>query len=557
MRRSTRRFFRDERGAVSVMVVASGAALLGFAALAVDVGSIFLQTRKLQGMADLAAIAAARDIDRAQLAANATAAGNGWIGAVTAETATGRYLADPAVPPAERFVANAAEPDAARVTLRAEADLFFGQAILGKSSTTISRTATAAKADLAAFSIGTRLASLNGGVANGLLSALTGSSVTLSAMDYNALASADVDLLSYSKALQTDLGLQAASFDEVVSGSISTGKALTVLANLLQSEGSVSAATAAQKLATAAGNATPARLEKLFDLGPYGNQDHVAGASGAAIGLKALDLANGVLTVANGGKQVQLDLGASIPGLADIDAYVGIGERPADSPWITVTRDKTVIVRTAQTRIYLETKLLNSGGLLGAAGVSVVKLPLLVEAASGQAKLRTLNCTPDRASRSANLSVMPSIGQVAIAEIDTSKVATFNQDLTLRPASLINLGLIKATAQSQTKLGGGSWKTASFTQSEIDAATIKTVSTDDLAQTSLSTLLGGTTLNVQVLGLPLGVGGLTSGLATLIAPAAAPLDGVVNNLTNLLGVRLGQADVRINGLRCGEAALVA
>lgn len=557
MRRSTRRFFRDERGAVSVMVVASGAALLGFAALAVDVGSIFLQTRKLQGMADLAAIAAARDIDRAQLAANATAAGNGWIGAVTAETATGRYLADPAVPPAERFVANAAEPDAARVTLRAEADLFFGQAILGKSSTTISRTATAAKADLAAFSIGTRLASLNGGVANGLLSALTGSSVTLSAMDYNALASADVDLLSYSKALQTDLGLQAASFDDVVSGSISTGKALTVLANLLQSEGSVSAATAAQKLATAAGNATPARLEKLFDLGPYGNQDHVAGASGAAIGLKALDLANGVLTVANGGKQVQLDLGASIPGLADIDAYVGIGERPADSPWITVTRDKTVIVRTAQTRIYLETKLLNSGGLLGAAGVSVVKLPLLVEAASGQAKLGTLNCTPDRASRSANLSVMPSIGQVAIAEIDTSKVATFNQDLTLKPASLINLGLIKATAQSQTKLGGASWKTASFTQSEIDAATIKTVSTDDLAQTSLSTLLGGTTLNVQVLGLPLGVGGLTSGLATLIAPAAAPLDGVLNNLTNLLGVRLGQADVRINGLRCGEAALVA
>ena len=66
-------FGRDERGAVAVIAAASGAVLLGFGALAVDMGSIYLQSRKLQGMADLAAIAAARDLANAQAAAQATA----------------------------------------------------------------------------------------------------------------------------------------------------------------------------------------------------------------------------------------------------------------------------------------------------------------------------------------------------------------------------------------------------------------------------------------------------------------------------------------------------
>ena len=555
--RLLRRFGRDERGAVSVIVVASAAALLGFGALAVDVGSIFLQSRKLQGMADMAAMAAARDLSNAQLAASATAADNGWSGALTTEAVTGKYLAQASVAPKDRFVAGGTDPDAVRVTLLADANLFFGQALLGKATTQIGRSPVGPKPDLGAFSIGTKLAGLDGGLANALLTSLTGSSVSLSVMDYNALATADVDLLSYSKALQTDLNLQTASFDHVLEGSVTTGKALTVLADLLQAKGSTSAATAARKLATAAGNSSSAKLDRLFDLGPYGQQDHVAGASGANVSLKAMDLANGVLTVAQGGKQLTLDLGAGVPGLADVKAYVGIGERPEDSPWITVTRDKSVIVRTAQTRIYLETRLLNSGGLLGAAGVSVVKLPLLVEAASAQAKINTLNCAANRASRSASLSVMPSVGQIAIGEIDTAKIANFNQELTVSPAKLIDLGLIKATLSSQTKLGGATWKTASFTQAEIDAGTVKTVVTDDVAATSLSTLLGNLSPVVTVVGLPLNLGLLSSSLGALIAPAGPLLDGVLNNLTNLLGVRLGQADVRVNGLRCGEAALVA
>jgi uncharacterized membrane protein len=45
-------------------------------------------------MADMAAMAAARDLDRAQAAADATAAANSWGGSLTADVATGKYLSD-------------------------------------------------------------------------------------------------------------------------------------------------------------------------------------------------------------------------------------------------------------------------------------------------------------------------------------------------------------------------------------------------------------------------------------------------------------------------------
>ena len=40
-----------------------------------------------------------------------------------------------------------------------------------------------------------------------------------------------------------------------------------------------------------------------------------------------------------------------------------------------------------------------------------------------------------------------------------------------------------------------------------------------------------------------------------LSTAAAPLDATLDGLEALLGVRLGTADVRINGLRCNGAAI--
>ncbi|WP_332770397.1 pilus assembly protein TadG-related protein [Phenylobacterium sp.] len=558
MNRSQRRFMRrllkDRRGTVSIFTAATSVLIMAFAALAVDVGSVFLQSRQLQGIADLAAMAAARDLSHAQAAAQATIDANNWPGGLQLDVGTGAYAPDPAIAPAARYQGGAAAPNAARVVVRGQAQLYFAQAVTGRPSLPIARKAIAARAELASFSIGTRLASLQGGLANQLLTKLTGSSVSLTVMDYNSLVGAQVDLFDYSKALQTEINLQGASFDKVLDGDISTGTALSVLADVLDADGEAGAATAARKLATAAGEATPAELDRLIDLGPYGAQDQILGADSAKVELSAMEIADALLLLAQEGRQVKLDLAAGVPGLADVDVWLAIGERPNNSPWIGVDRDGDLIVRTAQTRLYVEAKAL---GALGVMGLQPVKIPVLIEAASGEAKLASLECPDDAAAQAATLFVRPGIGTLKVGQIDTTKIDDFTQPLTVSPGKLIDLALVKATGSANVQIGGLTWKTARFTRAEIQAATVKTVATDDAAQATVSSLLGQTQLTVNVLGLGLGVGAITSAVQGVLTAAAAPLDGVINGLTQLLGVRLGEADVRVNGLRCRDAALVA
>ena len=546
-----RPFLQDERGGVAIMTSAFAGVMLVLAALAVDLGSIFLQSRKLQGAVDLAAMAAAADLPHAEAAARATLVSNGWTGPIELVVEPGVYAADPAKAAKTRFAAAAAPANAVRVRAKVETPLYFGAAILGKPTTPIARVGTASRPGLATFSIGSRLAALDGGVANALLSGLTGSSVKLSVMDYNALATADVNLLTYVSALSTEAHLQGVSFDEVLQADISTGKALSILADQLGEQGAVAASQALRKISIAAGNSRMVDLDRLLDLGPYAAQDYSLG--GAAVKVSALDLTNAMLALAQEGRQVKLDLGTTIPGLGKTTVWLAIGERPNQSPWLAVTDRGEPVIRTAQTRLYIETDLTPAGGVLGSAGVGAVRLPVLIEAASGEARLSAIRCPAEEV----DLAVRPSIGSAAIGDIDLAKLSDFKHELTIAPAEIVSLLLVKATAAAKVKIGGTSWRTVTFSKADIEARTVKTVSTTDAVGTLVATLLGDTEINVTLAGLGLGTGGLTNALASTLSVAGAPLDLLVNQLTELLGLKLGQADVRVEGVRCGAAILVA
>lgn len=546
-----RSFFSSDKGGVAVMGAVGMFVLIAFCALAVDLGSVFVQTRRLQGATDLAAMAAARDLDNAEAAARATAIANGWTGPLTVTVVKGTYSGDSAIAASSRFTPGATDPNAVRVRLSSEAPLYFGQVLTGKTGLKINRQATAARADLASFSIGTRLAALDGGIANALLAGLTGSNVNLSVMDYQALADADVELFDYIDAVKTEAHLTAASYDDVLDTDITTGKALKGLSRVLSNKGQTRAASAANSLALSAGDRTPTKLSKLFDVGPYSQQNRVAGGSGAKVQLDAMNLSKAVLELSNGARQVQLDLGATIPGVSSLTAWLAIGEPPNNAPWMTITDSREVIVRTAQTRLYLEAKV-GGSGLLSAAQV---KLPVLVEAASGEAKLKDMAC----ATGEATLDVRPGLGKLAIGEIDTASLNDFKTALTPGTATLAKAPLFSVTGKSSVSLGGQAWQAVKFSQSEVRSGAVKTVSTRDLAQATVSSLLSGLSLKANILGLGLGLGesALTSAVAAILTPLASPLDDVLNSLTDLVGVRLGQADVRMNGLRCRDAALVA
>jgi len=502
------------------------------AALAVDVGSISLKARQIQGTADLAAMAAARDLDNADVAAHATASAN-LSDVQTVSVIKGGYVADARLKPRDRFSPGASEPNAARVEVTAPAPLFFGRWVLKRENVTVRKVATAAipgGQPQAMFSIGSRLASLDGGLANALLSGLLGSNVSLTVMDYRALAGAQVNLLQFSDALATDLGVTAGDYDALLQHDVTTGRALKVL----ESIASADTKSVLSKLTRTPVDATL----KLKDL--------IGVEAGAKQGLRealnanvsALDLIMASLETANGDRQVALDLGARA-GLADLDIMLAIGERPNKSPWITITGKGEPIIRTAQARIYLKATTAQA-----LSGLAQVKLPILVEAASSEARLSRIDCV---GSPAVTLAVRPGVARARIGTIDESKLKNFKAPLTSSPATLVSiLNLVTVKAHADLEIADLNWQEVEFNASDISDQTIKSVRSRGFVNGLIVSLLQR--LEVSLLGLDLG--GLVKAVGVLLTPLGPVLDGVVQPLLDLLGLKLGEADVRVHGVQC-------
>jgi uncharacterized membrane protein len=537
---------RNRSGGVATIVALMMPVIVGMTAFAVDIGAAQLETRKLQGIADAAAIAAAADPSHALAAAQASVTAAGWPRQIQVAAITGRY--DRTLAAGQRFAADATSSAAVRVTLNAQSPTFFAH-ILGYDGVPIRRTATAAQTNVAAFSIGSRLAALQGGVVNSFLSALTGSSVSLSVMDYNSLAGAQIDLLSFVDALRTNANLSAGTYDDTLDAQVTTPQLLNALADSLPASNSAQAA-AIRGIALHAGP-TKVSLSSLIDLGPLGQQS--SGGKGMA-SVDALTMLTTLAQVGNGQRQVQLDLSASVLGLAQTKVWLAIGQRPAQSPWITVTADGSPIIRTAQTRLYVETSTANLS-LPGLGTLAQVKLPLFVELASAQAKLKQIECGTNRA---ATIDAQPSPGQAAIAAIDTSKLNNFAAPLVQSPARILDTLLIDIDGQATINLGQAeTWQPLRFDQSAIDAGEIKTVSSGTLTQSIAASLVSRLQLTPRVIGLPIPLAPLTQAVGQQLTVLAPVLDTLLDTTTSTLGVHFGQADVRVTGLRCGTPSLVA
>src|SRR3546814_11645113 len=84
---------RDTRGGISMLTAFALTMLIGSAALAVDIGSLYLDRRKLQGIADAAALAAAGRPGEAQAAAGRIVAADCDCGSRIAELTRGTITA--------------------------------------------------------------------------------------------------------------------------------------------------------------------------------------------------------------------------------------------------------------------------------------------------------------------------------------------------------------------------------------------------------------------------------------------------------------------------------
>ena len=107
--RSLRAFLRDRRGNFAVMTALSVPVAVCLAAVAIDEGSLYTERREVQALADLAAISAAANIDKAEDAARTALSDNGLVAIAMDSGASeeagsdvprvrvvrGRYTADP------------------------------------------------------------------------------------------------------------------------------------------------------------------------------------------------------------------------------------------------------------------------------------------------------------------------------------------------------------------------------------------------------------------------------------------------------------------------------
>lgn len=542
MKTPYRRLRAEQRGGIAIILATSLFMLGGAATVAVDLGSVYLAKRQLQGVADAAVLAANAG---GRPAAQRLLVRSG-LSAVELTTVTdGQYASDRAIPVAERFTPGAAQPNATQLVLRQQVPLYFARMLVGRNQMAIEARATAARADLAAFSIGTGLASVEGGLPNALLSALVGTELNMSVMDYKALVDLDIDLLGFAHALQVRAGAGDENISALFGRNVPAADIVHSLADTASA--SVAAATLRGVANRLAGRSI--RLDQIIDLGPMA--DGTSGANPSLV-LDAYTLLRMILEPAPGQPR-QVDINVAVPGLTATRIKLLLGGGEAHSPLLTVTDARDVVIRTAQTRLHLETSVSTP-----IPGLLTLRIPILVELAAAQARLSSINCAADSQGHGVTLAVTPSVGSVTLGDVDMAQFAQPRTTLTPRAALLGQLVLgTRITGYSHVALGGVQPQSVHFSTSQIAANEPRRVSTNDLVGGITGSLMRDIQIQIAVLGLPINTGALASAVGGLLSTTAPLLDGVLNSLMGLLGVQIGTADVRVHQMRCGLSKLVA
>lgn len=545
-RKTLRRLGKDQAGASAILFATSLSMLMGAAAVSVDVASIYLAKRELQGVADAAALAAARHTSdtEAQGAANGVIGAYGISDVLMSSLQSGKYALDGGVAIEDRFSPGGGDPDAVRVELERNLPLFFAN-FFGHANTKVVARATAQRADMAAYSLGTGLVRLSGGIPNQLLSALAGTELNLSVMDVQGLATARLDLLHYADALKIETGHDDVTYGELFKQSITLDQAIAAMARASDDSAT---ATVLRDIASRVGG-DHVRLADIVDLGPLGGIDYNSGTS--AIEVDAYSLLRALLEISHG-KHYDVAFDLSAAGLAKASARLVGGSGWERSPWLTVTSAKDHVLRSAQSRLLLDVET-NTGSLL----LPRLKLPLYVELAEAEARLTDIVCKGDPAHHGVTIAVTPSIGSVAIAGIDAARMADLDEAMPLSQATLFASPLVKVQGKSEVELGGLTARRVHFSMPEIKARTVKTVSTNDLTQAIAASLIEDVDLKVSALGFGVNAGALTTLVGTTLRTVGPAIDGLLFQITEAAGVKLGAADVRVDKARCGIPTLVA
>ncbi|RTL23405.1 MAG: hypothetical protein EKK50_00550, partial [Sphingomonadaceae bacterium] len=268
-----------------------------------------------------------------------------------------------------------------------------------------------------------------------------------------------------------------------------------------------------------------------------------------SLNVGADELLREALIGTGGDRQLTLDLGGQVMGVGSTNATVIIGSRVATSPWVRVGRDSSVTVSTSQIRIALNARI-DVAGL----GLATANLPVILEGAGGEARLASVACGSGGATVGVDGRVTPM--RAIIGQVSDTALRNLNTPLQPQPATLLSVLVTAVTGLADVQIGGSDWTRATFTPGDIADHAVKTVNTTHAFGGLIASLLQRLDLRISVLGLTVSTSPVTAPLLSALSGAAPALDGILEQLQQLAGVRIGQADLRVVGARCGAPALV-
>jgi uncharacterized membrane protein len=376
-----------QRGAIGLMAALTLALALGFMLLVVDTGRLYLEQRKLQRIADVAALeAVSRNGDclvpatTAPTYAQASATRNGYNAADSMTLNTTCGTLQTGANNLRAFAVDASKKDAVRVIVTHTVPTSIAAGIYalmgpGPVALTTQLTATAVSAPatlppLAMLTIGSTalVVDANKSAAlNLLLGQMLGGSLNLSVAGWQGLVDTQISLLGYLNQLALDVNVSAGNYTQLLNTNISLNQLLNTAITVLQAAGpTTSVAVSGLTGLKAAAGSTSIVLGQLLQL--------QTGTVSSALNtnLQVFQLVEAFIQLANSQNAAVANIPLNIPGLASGGVKVKVIQPPQLSaignPALVTGQlndPNRIYVRTAQVRTVLSLELPVLSGITG------------------------------------------------------------------------------------------------------------------------------------------------------------------------------------------------
>ena len=585
------RFSREESGVVVVVVALGLIMLMGFAALAIDVGMLYRDRAQLQAKADVAALSIVPDFSDAQLRATRSLGQNAQDPNSLFDMQLGRFLRNPAIPKEDRFTplpSGSAGINAVVLKLQDDSPLYFAQVFVDEDTTRINVKSTALRTGAASFTLGSHLIKLNETSLSQALDQSLGANIALSAGDIALLSSSTFSAGAFLDAVSTQIDFDALNPAEILDQPVPASDVIAALEAVLP------AGLPSDLSGIEFSNALPTLTIR-----------ELVSGSATDLGLSTIDLLKETRTNAREvlaalanpgatGAPITLDVAASAPGILDLETQLSLGEPPVQSGVIAMGEvDVTLHSAAAKLRADVSVSPETLGTLAPGVEVTRLKLPLFTELAGASATLTELSCTGEDPNalaakfETSQSELHPSNGASIAAlylgalPIDPMTTTAAIDPTTLDFADILDISItinvpllpdikladITLQARSFVSVGQSQKETITFTKGDLASGRNKqSFGSGDLLETAVQSLLSPQNLELRT---KPGQSGLDDTMvadvlssvlnalpAALLANLLSPLDNVLDGMLRSLGVELGVGELTLTDHLCEVPKLV-